>query len=148
MSIDLEAISARAEEATPVVFIGLPMRKENIEFFEHAKDDMTALLAEVERLNEENKTLSDYIDVYTDICDQHQKTHHKLMDNLDSVTAERDAEKARADKAEDDIEILSSHLDPCEICESKRNCVHPASCPERNHSSFRYCGHGKEQNDG
>ena len=49
MSIDLEAIRARAEAATPVVFIGVQMRKENIEFFEHAKDDMTALLAEVER---------------------------------------------------------------------------------------------------
>ena len=131
---------------------------------------MDALFAEVKRINadlqeedanetaERNRNMvkrcpllaaaSAIIDAYIEICDKNRSTISKLMEAHQSVTAERDEEIARAEKAEEDIEILASHLDPCEICESKRNCVHPASCPERNHSSFRYCGAGKEQKHG
>ena len=143
MNIDLEAISARNTDAQRRR-LGLDYR----DALQAHMRDIPALLAEVERQAAEIKTLSDFIKAYTDICDKHQETHRKLMDKLASVTAERDEEIARAEKAEEDIEILASHLDPCEICESKRNCVHPASCPERNHSSFRYCGAGKEQKHG
>lgn len=49
------AIKARCEAATPVVLIGVPISKHNAEFLEHAKGDMAALLAEIERLREADR---------------------------------------------------------------------------------------------
>lgn len=46
----LSEIRARCEAARPVVFVDVPIRAESRVFLEHAKSDMTYLLAEVERL--------------------------------------------------------------------------------------------------
>lgn len=78
--IDLEAIEARVKAATTVVFIGVPMRKENREFLEHAKDDVAALLAEVERLNAENEAMQSIA-----------RHAEELDEQLAAVTAERNA---------------------------------------------------------
>lgn len=49
----LSEIRARCEAARPVVFVDVPIRAETRVFLEHAKSDMTYLLAEVERLNQQ-----------------------------------------------------------------------------------------------
>ena len=113
MSIDLEAIEARANAATPGPWYnlddwmihtepdfehnGIPnskvigtVKKADADFIAHSREDIPALLAEVERQAAEIKTLSDFIEAYTDICDKHQETHHKLMDKIAAITAERD----------------------------------------------------------
>lgn len=133
MSIDLEAISARAEAATPVVFIGVPMRKENIEFFEHAKDDMTALLAEAERLTAENEAMQSAV-----------RQAEELDEQLASVTAERDAavedlRKNRARKCDCCAYAGRSERWPCVDCQSSIS---------NYGDGWKWRGAGKEQNDG
>ena len=105
-------------------------------------EDIPALLAEVERQADEIKTLSDYIEAYIDICDKHQETHHKLMDKLASVTAERDA-------------AVNDLRGKCQYCarQPMRHlsdgqldalCV---TCQKYNKCNWKYRGAGKEQND-
>ena len=122
-----------------------------------AADALATLLAEVKRLNEENKTLSDYIDVYTDICDQHQKTYHKLMDNLASVTAERDeAASAVAKMAEYIVTLGGADYHLCDVIPQEHHLKYQSKndgdydnepCIECVKAYFM-SGAGKEQNDG
>lgn len=153
MSIDLEAIKARAEAATPVVFIGVPMRKENIEFFEHAKGDVDDLLAEVERLNAELKSENtqpkpDGKCREDDGCPTEnavlRREWRKLTARLASVTAERDTavedlRKNRARKCDCCAYAGRSERWPCVDCQSSIS---------NYGDGWKWRGAGKEQNDG
>lgn len=132
MSIDLEAIEARSKAATTVVFIGVPMRKENREFLEHAKDDVAALLAEVGRLSAENEAMQSIA-----------RHAEELDEQLAAVTAERDAAvndlrgKCQYCARQPMRRLSDGQLDA--LC---------ATCQEYNKCNWKYRGAGKEQKHG
>lgn len=138
MSIDLEAIRARNTDAQRRR-LGLDYR----DALQAHMRDIPALLAEVERQTAENKTLSDYIEAYIDICDRHQETHHKLMDKIAAVIAERDAAvndlrgKCQYCARQPMRRLSDGQLDA--LC---------ATCQEYNKCNWKYLGARKEQNDG
>ena len=77
-----EDIRARAEAAKPVVFINSAVRKETLEFFEHARDDIFALLAhieaqqrEIDELKAENQYLLMYVPRRCETCSNWDKSN-------------------------------------------------------------------------
>ena len=44
------------------------------------------------------------------------------------------------DKAIEDMECIVNGADPCNYCDTRLNCPHPASCPEKHYKNFRWRG--------
>ena len=153
MNIDLNAIEARAKAATTVVFIGVPMRKENLEFLEHAKDDVSALLAEVERLNivlqDERK---EHAEEYARLRSTYIREAKRLESEQSSVTAERDAAVRHMKIIADTYRENVGDDGICGLCEY--DAYHGIEgyaneCPGfESNECFSWRGAGKEQNDG
>lgn len=186
-NIDIEAIKTRANAATqgpwtqreiqdyseiaiaghsaieqPLALVG---SNGDADFIAHAPEDVAALLAEVERLTAELDTtnkryneLNRYNISCTKQCDNLQAEKMALKEQLIAITAERDAGKARADKAETERNAMLYDSIP-RVCATCRNrhwgwndvCVQCKYCdcvPEgfrkRNGDFWAWRGAGKE----
>lgn len=182
MSVDLEAIEARLKAAAPGPWVyvdngfdgyimsasehlivgGEPAEGRiepddpNADFIAHSRQDIPALLAEVERLNHPSHSLhlpSDSGCVFSNCnwCPTEnavlRREWRKLTAQLASVTAERDALK------EDFTDyIMEGTGDPSPYCANESDeCTDKHGwCVAAKCKGFRpnACGHGKEQNDG
>lgn len=162
MSIDLEAISARAEAATPgpwetldnittavwsggnpiaLTYQSMP----DADFIAHAREDIPALLAEVKRLNivlqDERK---EHAEEYACLRSTYIRESKKLEKQLASVTAERDAA----------VEMMRGNCEYCkhflgsfetsEKCSACKN-EHVITYKPRKADNWEWCGAGKER---
>ncbi|MGL5999823.1 MAG: hypothetical protein ACRC1I_25515 [Pseudomonas proteolytica] len=177
MSIDLEAIRARAEAATPGPWTAMWLDDcfieprickipangcydynkfgANSQFIAHAREDVPALLAEVRRLNEkvrfQNKLLhAPVVDIFPNLTPKEKAEDAEIVrleNELHSVTAERDALK------EDFTDFAcSGRTNASPYCANKSpECTDAHEwCIDDKCKGFRpnACGTGKEQNDG
>ena len=141
MSIDLEAIEARAKAATrgPWYEEGWFTENEDGDYVEiepadaaftaHAREDIPALLAEVKRLNAENEAMQSIA-----------RHAEELDEQLAAVTAERDAAvndlrgKCQYCVRQPMRRLSDGQLDA--LC---------ATCQEYNKCNWKYRGAGKEE---
>lgn len=150
MSIDLEAIEARLKAATPGPWINRPeksfnvqsvnkniascFRTENADFIAHSREDIPALLAEVERLNAELYPEKELEEQRAKRWEAEKRLLQKTREQLASVTAERDAAIADINLLEDCSVCKHHDCDSCDLAGTE--------------CRFEWRGAGKEQNDG
>jgi hypothetical protein len=60
----------------------------DMKFAAHARTDIPALIAEVERLTAENEQNAAYADIYEDICDKYGKNFRALLDKAKALQTE------------------------------------------------------------
>jgi hypothetical protein len=64
------------------------MKPQDLEFACHARTDIPALIAEVERLTKENEQNANYAEIYQYICDKYGKNFRALLDKAKAFQAE------------------------------------------------------------
>lgn len=69
----------------------------NMNFIIHARKDIPALIAEVERLMAENEQNAAYAEIYQDICDKYGKNFRALLEKAKELQTERNDLQAQID---------------------------------------------------